>query len=61
MKLTIEINSNAIDKVMYILSNIPDIKILNKEDLSFLEKEIDKGMSSDISNKSHKEIIEALK
>ena len=46
---------------MYILSNIPDIKILNKEDLSFLEKEIDKGMSSDISNKSHKEIIEALK
>lgn len=69
-QVTINIEESAVDKVMYLLKNLPDVKILrdkneakksDMEDLSFLEAEIEKGLSSGRSDKSHTQIIDELK
>ena len=61
MLVTIDIKSEAIEKVLYILNNLPDVTIINKDDLSYLENEIEKGLKSGISNETHEDIIINLK
>ena len=62
----LNIQDNVFDKVIYFLQNLPknEVEIVENsvaEDWSHLEAEIDKGLESGISNKSHKEIINDLK
>ncbi|MAD40791.1 MAG: hypothetical protein CL623_00145 [Arcobacter sp.] len=65
--LKLNIQDDVFDKVIYFLNNLPknDIEIVEnkvvKDDLSYLESEIDKGINSGISNKSHNEIIKDIK
>ena len=61
MLVTIDIKSEAIEKVLYILNSLPDVTIINKDDLSYLENEIEKGLKSGISNETHEDIIINLK
>ena len=52
---------------MYFLNNLPsdEVEIVEKkilaDDLSYLESEVKKGMSSPMSAKTHEEIFEELK
>lgn len=63
----LNIQDNVFDKVMYFLSNFPsnEVEIVEEktisDDWSYLESEIDKGMSSPMSSKTHEEVFEALK
>jgi len=63
----LDIQDNVFDKVMYFLNNLPknEVKIVEdnyvEEDWSYLELEIDKGLSSGVSDKSHDEIINNIK
>lgn len=56
----ISIEDNAVDKVMYLLKNLSDVKIVERpdkqsnEDLSFLDNEIDRGLKSGKSSNTHK-------
>ncbi|MBN2896900.1 MAG: hypothetical protein JXK05_13530 [Campylobacterales bacterium] len=64
--LRLNIEDNAFDKVMYFLKNLPqdDIQIIEDEAVdnwSYLEAEIDKGLNSGISNRSHEDIVKAIK
>ncbi|PHR58376.1 MAG: hypothetical protein COA44_02705 [Arcobacter sp.] len=65
--IRLDIQDNVFDKVIYFLNNLPknDVKIIEnnfiEEDWSHLESEIDKGLSSGISDKSHEEIINHIK
>jgi hypothetical protein len=64
--IKLNIQDNVFDKVIYFLRNLPkdDIEIIeekNKEDWSYLESEIDKGLTSGICDKSHKDIVENIK
>jgi len=70
MQVTIDINDNAFDKVMYLLKNLSDVKVLkgadkiaskNSEDFSFLDDEIQKGMDSGRSDKTHNSLMNNLK
>ena len=65
--LRLNIQDKAFDKVIYFLNNLPkdDVQILEdkvvQDDWSYLESEIDKGLNSGMSEKSHEEIILDLK
>lgn len=70
MQVTIDINDNALDKVMYLLKNLSDVKVVqdvtgvtskNSENLSFLEDEIQKGIDSGKSDKTHRDLMSELK
>jgi hypothetical protein len=65
--LKLNIQDSVFDKIIYFLQNLPKDEVeivensLLKEDWSSLETEIDKGINSGISNKSHNEIISNIK
>ena len=64
LKLTVE--DDIYQNVMFLLSNlkVKGLKIEEEvacEDWSHLESEIDKGLNSGISSKSHEEIIGDIK
>ena len=65
--LKLNIEDSIFDKVIDFLQNLPSNEVeivenkITQEDWSHLEKEIDKGISSGMSNKSHKEIIDEIK
>lgn len=64
--LKLNIQDSVFDKVYYFLSNLPknEVEIIEDktvEDWSFLESEIDKGLDSGISDKSHEDIIKGIK
>jgi len=65
--IKLNIQDSVFDKVIYFLNNLPsdEVKIVeNKtiaDDWSHLEPEIEKGMNSPISSKTHEEIFEELK
>ncbi|MEA3491042.1 MAG: hypothetical protein U9R27_04000 [Campylobacterota bacterium] len=70
MQVTIDVKESALEQVMYILRNLSDVKVLqdreepkklDAEDLFFLEAEIEKGLGSGRSDKSHAQIIDELK
>jgi len=63
----LNIQDSVFDKVIYFLNNLPsnEVEIIEQEtiadDWSLLESEIDKGMRSPTSSKTHEEIFEELK
>jgi len=63
----LKIQDSVFDKVIYFLNNLPssEVEIIEEktiaDDWSHLESEIDKGMKSPISSKTHEEIFEDLK
>ena len=64
--LKLNIQDSVFDKVYYFLSNLPknEVEIVENsviEDWSELESEIDKGLNSGISDKSHEEIVKGIK
>lgn len=65
--LKLNVQDSVYDKIYYFLSNLPqnEVQIVEDneivEDWSHLEKEIDKGLDSGISKKSHAEIISDIK
>ncbi|MCT7446740.1 hypothetical protein [Aliarcobacter skirrowii] len=64
--IKLQIADNVFEKVFYFLNNLPKDEVMivensEVEDWSFLEKEIQKGLDSGISNKSHEDIIKNLK
>jgi len=64
--IKINIDDSVFDKVIYFLQNLPknEVEIVEDiitEDWSYLEAEIDKGIESGISDKSHEEIISDIK
>ena len=64
--IKINIDDSVFDKVIYFLQNLPknEVEIVEDtitEDWSHLEAEIDKGLESGISDKSHEEIISDIK
>ncbi len=64
--IKLNIQDSVFDKVIYFLSNLPsnEVEIVEDtliDDWSQLEVEIDKGLTSGISKKSHKEIISDIK
>jgi len=66
--LKLNIEDSIFDKVIDFLQNFPKNEVeiiveskITQEDWSHLEKEIDKGINSGMSNKSHKEIIDEIK
>ncbi len=64
--LKLKIEDSVFDKVIYFLQNLPkhEVEIIDNivdDDWSYLEKEIDKGLNSGVSTKSHKEITGSIK
>ena len=64
--IKLNIQDNVFDKVIYFLNNLPSNEVEIAEDTfiddwSHLEIEIDKGLTSGISEKSHEEIISDIK
>lgn len=65
--LKLNIQDNVFEKVIYFLNNLPknDIEIVEdkiiQDDWSHLESEIDKGLESGMSSKSHEEIMVDIK
>ena len=65
--IKLNIQDSVFDKVIYFLNNLPsnEVEIIEKktiaDDWSYLEFEIDKGMNSPMSAKTHEEIFEDLK
>lgn len=64
--LKLNIQDSVFDKVYYFLSNLPknEVEIVEGrviEDWSHLESEIDKGLNSGVSSKSHEEIMIDIK
>lgn len=65
--IKLNIQDSVFDKVIYFLNNLPsnEVEIVEKEtiadDWSHLESEIERGMISPMSSKTHEEIFEALK
>ena len=65
--LKLNIQDNVFDKIIYFLQNLPKDEVeivensLLKENWSHLESEIDTGINSGISKKSHEEIINDIK
>ena len=63
--IKLNIQDNVFDKVYYFLSNLPksEVEIVeysNEDDLSTLESEIEKSLSSKVLKKSHDEIFDEL-
>ncbi len=65
--LKLNIEDSVFEKVIYFLQNLPqnEVKIVEsktiKDDCSYLESEIDIGLNSGVSDKSHEEIISDIK
>ncbi|MDY0402792.1 hypothetical protein [Sulfurovum sp.] len=64
--LKLNIKDSVFDKVIYFLNNLPndDVQIVENiahDDLSYLEEEIDKGLNSGTSKKSHETIVSDIK
>jgi len=65
--IKLNIQDSVFDKVIYFLNNLPsnEVEIIEKktiaDDWSYLESEIDKGLTSGVSKKSHEEIIDNIK
>ncbi|MDX4036267.1 hypothetical protein DF188_05110 [Aliarcobacter skirrowii] len=64
--IKLQIADNVFEKVFYFLNNLPKDEVMivensEVEDWSFLEKEIQKGLDSGISTKTHEDIIKNLK
>ena len=64
--IKLNIQDSVFDKVIYFLNNLPsnEVEIVENtliDDWSHLEIEIDKGLTSGISKKSHEEIINDIK
>jgi hypothetical protein len=65
--LKLNIQDNVFEKVIYFLNNLPknDIEIVEdsiiQDDWSHLEPEIDKGLESGMSDKSHEDIMSEIK
>jgi len=65
--IKLNVQDNVFEKIIYFLQNLPKDEVeivensLIKEDWSYLEPEIDVGLSSGESNKSHDEIINNIK
>ena len=64
--IKLNIQNSVFDKVIYFLNNLPsnEVEIVEDtliDDWSQLEVEIDKGLTSGISEKSHEEIISDIK
>lgn len=62
----ISIEDDAVEKVMYLLRSLSDVKIVRQErtkdeDLSFLEDAIEAGLQSGRSDKTHQDILKDLK
>ena len=65
--LKLNIEDSVFEKVIYFLQNLPqnEVKIVEsktiKDNWSYLESEIDIGLNSGVSDKSHEEIIGDIK
>ena len=65
--LKLKIEDSVFDKVIYFLKNLPkdEVEIVEEtriaDDWSHLEAEIDKGMNSPMSPKTHEEVFAELK
>jgi len=64
--IKLQVEDSVFDKVIYFLKHLPkdEVKIIEDiadDDWSYLEDEIDKGMRSPMSSKTHEEIFEELK
>jgi len=65
--IKLNIQDSVFDKILYFLQNLPkdEVEIIEskeiKDDWSYLEKEIDKGINSGISERSHTQIIDNIK
>ena len=64
--IKLHIKDSVFDKVTYFLKNLPknEVEIVEdsiSEDWSYLETEVDKGLESGISHKSHEEIVSDIK
>ncbi len=63
--IKLQVEDSVFDKVIYFLKHLPqnEVKIVEDivDDWSHLESEIDKGMRSPMSSKTHEEIFEDLK
>ena len=65
--IKLNIQDSVFDKVIYFLNNLPsnEVEIVEEkriaEDWSYLEAEIEKGMDSPMSSKTHEEIFADLK
>jgi len=62
----LNIDDSVFEKVIYFLQNLPsnEVEIVEDmviEDWSHLEAEIDKGMNSPLSSKTHEEVFTELK
>ena len=62
----LNIQDSVFEKVIYFLNNLPsnEVEIIEDtiiDDRSQLEAEIDKGLTSGISDKSHEEIVSDIK
>ena len=63
----LNIQDSIFDKVIYFLNNLPsnEVEIIEEkciaDDWSHLEDEIDKGMNSPVSSKTHEEVFAELK
>jgi hypothetical protein len=64
--LKLKIEDSVFDKVIYFLKNLPkdEVEIVEDvahDDWSSLEKEIDEGLNSGVSEKSHETIVSDIK
>lgn len=64
--IKLKIQDEVFDKVYYFLSNLPkdEVQIIEHsadEDWSHLEAEIEKGVNSGKSSKSHEDIVKTIK
>jgi len=65
--IKLKIEDSVFDKVIYFLENLPsnEVEIIEEkmiaDDWSHLESEIEKGLNSPLSSKTHEEIFEDLK
>ncbi len=64
--IKLNIQDSVFDKVIYFLNNLPanEVEIVEDtliDDWSHLEIEIDKGLTSGISERSHEELISDIK
>ena len=64
--IKLHIEDKVFDKIMYFLNNLPknEVRIVENsviDDFSYLEQEIDLGLNSGLSNKSHEDIIKDIK
>ena len=64
--IKLHVEDRVFDKVIYFLQNLPknEVEIVEDiivEDFSQLEFEIEKGLNSGVSDKSHEDIIKDIK